>query len=95
MIRPFHSFVSRTLCPNAKSQSKYDPRTISEVAFSIFFAHDIIRLDARAVKRIGECVADLILAVVYMDKLIKISKSLNKYDLQFWKEIHQRSWKHA
>ena len=30
----------------------------------VFFTHDIFRLNARAVKRIRGCVADLILAVV-------------------------------
>ena len=66
MFRPFHNFVSRVLCPYAKSQSKSDcpitsPRTISEVGSSIFF----FSLDARAVKRFRGSFAYFILVYVY------------------------------
>ena len=41
------------------------PRTTSEVASIFFFTHDIFGFDARVVKRIRGCVADVILVVVY------------------------------
>ena len=60
MFRPFHAFVSRALCLNAKSQSK------SGCHPSIFKTHVIYRLDARAVKQFRGCVADFLLVDVYV-----------------------------
>ena len=68
IFHPFHAFVSRCLCPNAKNRSKTDcPITEKHLEGSIqhFFTHAIFRLDARAVKRFRGCVANFILVDIH------------------------------
>ena len=92
MFRPFHAFFSRSLCPNAKNQSKFKIllsfwREISlrwRLPISLLVTSNIFYLDARDVDRFWGCVVIFILVAVYMRAPYVLSNmSMGLVDIYF------------